>query len=308
MSEESNTDEIEKKENETEELIPFNKFLEEFPLNTVQKVGDYYQPREDGSPYKLAPQLRLWCSGENCQGYRRFDGRWKSGYDIGIKDLSRDFLIYTCRDCGVREKNFCIASWASDNEGNGNALKIGEFPELHVDLPPYLPALLGEEYPYFIKGLKSEKQGCGIGAFSYYRRVVENQKGRFLKHIIKVAKRLNASDEDINELEKASQVIESEVIEGLEKASEEIQFTRAVELFKDFIPKTLYLDGQNPMTVLHRALSIGLHASDDETCLKIAHDIRIILQDFSQRIKDILRDDTEVKKALSGVMKFNQEN
>lgn len=299
---------IDETENEEKQVfIPFKQFLEEFPLNTAQHVGEYYEVVAHGDLWKLAPQLRLWCDDENCQGYRRFDGNWHHRSDAGIKDVSRDFLVYKCRDCGVRAKTFCILSHASGKNGVGIALKIGEFPELHIDIPTYLPKLLGEEYSYFIKGLKCEKQGCGIGAFSYYRRVVENQKGRFLKHIIKVARRLNASDTDIEELEKASEIIESEIIQGLEKASNETQFTRAVELFKDFIPKTLYLEGQNPMTVLHKALSIGLHESDDATCLKIAHSIRIILQDFSQRIKDLLREDNEIKKALSDVMRFNQE-
>jgi|GEM_PF-6223240 len=75
-----------------------------------------------------------------------------------------------------------------DNEGNGVALKVGEIPELHIDLPSALPGLLGVDYKFFIKGLNCEKQGFGIGAFAYYRRVVENQKGRFILQIAKVAK------------------------------------------------------------------------------------------------------------------------
>jgi hypothetical protein len=171
-------------------------------------------------------------------------------------------------------------------------MKIGEYPELHIDLPSSLPSLLGEEYHYLIKGLKCEKQGLGIGAFSYYRRVVEKQKGRFFKRIADVARKLNVPDD---------------IVRGLEKAAQEDQFAKAVDDSKDFIPASLLSDGHNPMKLLHKALSIGLHDSEDEICLEMAHSIRIVLQDLSQRIKDTLREEREFKKALSDILKFNQK-
>jgi hypothetical protein len=62
------------------------------------------------------------------------------------------------------------------------------------------------------------------------------------------------------------------------------------------------------MLLLHKALSVGLHAGDDEQCLEIAHSIRIVLQDLSQRIKDALREERELKKALDSLFKFNQNS
>lgn len=279
---------------DTQPLISFGKFLEEFPLNTAQKISGYYKDeRAQYNRYrKLAPQNRLYCDGEMCEGYRRFDGKWLSPSEIGSQELSRDFLVYRCRDCGTREKTFCILSMPYDNAGNGIAIKIGEFPELHIDLPSALPKLLGEEYRFFIKGLKCEKQGFGIGAFAYYRRVVENQKGRFLLQIANVAKRLGVS---------------TEVIALIEAAAAEDQFSKAVDNVRDYIPSTLLIDGHNPMKLLHKALSIGLHASDDETCLQAAHSIRMVLQDLSQRIKDTLREEQGLKTAINALLQFKDE-
>ncbi|MGB7209052.1 MAG: hypothetical protein WBD27_10365 [Pyrinomonadaceae bacterium] len=281
--------------------IPFKEFLESYPLNSVQDITGYFAVFGVNNQYteKLTPELRLWCNGEECQGFRRFDGKWGMKSDIGIKEPSNDFLTYTCRDCKIKTRVFCIRSIFADDNGNGTAVKVGEFPELHIDLPSYLPTLLGDQYPYFVKGLKCEKIGCGIGAFSYYRRVIETQKGRLIEYISKVAKRLGASAAELAQLD--------EVIEKLDKAASEDQFSRALSNINHLIPESLRIDGHNPLSLIHKALSIGIHESNDDTCLKIAHSIRILLQDLAIRIKDTLRDDTEVKKALSDVLSFNRE-
>ena len=40
--------------------------------------------------------------------------------------------------------------------------------------------LVGPDRDDFLKGRRCENQGLGVGAFIYYRRVVENQKNRIL--------------------------------------------------------------------------------------------------------------------------------
>ncbi|MBS1793393.1 MAG: hypothetical protein JSS81_06040 [Acidobacteria bacterium] len=304
MSETTNNESVTKQEINLP-LMTLKEFLETVPLNSFCQVAGFY---ENGANYiwKNAPQLRIWCNDENCNGYRTFDGNW-GDRDIGRSSENWDFLIYKCRDCGKFKKQFCIY-YIVDKLGKGILIKLGELPERHIDIPSFLPKLLGPDYKYFVKGLKCEKQGCGIGAFSYYRRVLENQKGRILEQIIKVAKRIHADQSDIKNLEKAAQALHDETIKNLEDASNQIQFKTAVESFQSFIPQSLFIDGHNPMIVLHKALSIGLHESDDEICLQMAHSIRIILQDFSKRVKELLNEDNELKKAFSDVMNFNKLN
>ena len=52
----------------------------------------------------------------------------------------------------------------------------------------------------FMQGRRCENQGFGIGAFAYYRRVVENQKNRILERIIKVSEKIGAPEDSINTL------------------------------------------------------------------------------------------------------------
>jgi len=57
---------------------------------------------------------------------------------------------------------------------------------LSIQIPSRLPKLVGPDQEKFNKRLRSEACGLGIGAFGYYRQVVENQKGRLIDEIIKV--------------------------------------------------------------------------------------------------------------------------
>jgi hypothetical protein len=267
---------------EGQKFISFQQFLEEFPVNTAQPVSEFwvYSKKE-----KQTPRLRLWCAGD-CEGYRSFNGFWTSSR-IGNNQFVNDFLTYTCRDCGIFQKVFCLSFRVFTNDV-GVVIKVGELPELHIDLPSNLPGFLGEDYGIFIKGLKSEKAGLGMGAFSYYRRVVENQKSRLFTKIAEAGKKLR---------------IPSENIIALEAAAKEQQFSKALDDAKDFFPESLRIEGHNPMKLLHSALSEGMHAKTDEDCLTIAHSIRIILQDLSIRIKDALREERAVKDALSMLFK-----
>jgi len=85
----------------------------------------------------------------------------------------------------------------------------------------------------------------------------------------------------------------------LENAKEEHQFSKAVEAVKEAIPQRLLIAGQNPLTLLHSALSMGLHNQSDEKCLELAKDIRLILAEMSELLGQALKDERELKEAVS---------
>jgi hypothetical protein len=140
----------------------------------------------------------------------------------------------------------------------------------------------------FIRGRRAENQGLGIGAFAYYRRVVENQKGRLITEIAKVAKRLGAAEEELARFR---------------AAAEETQFSRAIDTIKSSIPQVLLINTHNPLTLLHSALSEGLHAGTDEECLELATSIRVVLTELAERISQALKDEVELRQALNKLMK-----
>jgi hypothetical protein len=148
--------------------------------------------------------------------------------------------------------------------------------------------MTGEDREIFLKGRRCETQGLGIGAFVYYRRVVENQKNTILDEIIRVSAIIGAP---------------APMIKTLEDAKNETQFSKALASVKDAIPQTLLIKGHNPMALLHTALSGGLHERSDEECLNLAHDVRIVLAELADRLGQALKDEAELNTAVSRLMK-----
>ena len=156
------------------------------------------------------------------------------------------------------------------------AVKHGEYPAFGPPASKRLLTLLGTGRDTFLKGRRAETQGLGIGAFAYYRRVVENLKNTLIDEIIRVAQRVNSP---------------ALTIEALKSAREEFQFSNAVDSIKVAIPQSLLFDGQhNPLALLHRAPSVGIHDMTDEQCLKRAATIRIVLQDLAERMSSALKE------------------
>ena len=133
------------------------------------------------------------------------------------------------------------------------------------------------------KGRRTENQSLGIGAFAYYRRVVENQKDRLLEEIRKAAVRLRA---------------DQELLDKIDLAIKETRFSKALDLVKGAIPDGLKVQGENPLKLLHKALSKGVHELNDEECLERAQAVRVVLTELVSNIAHILKDDREVKAAV----------
>jgi hypothetical protein len=193
-----------------------------------------------------------------------------------------------CSNCRHSVKTFSLTVGHNGTNDVDEAAKFGEIPPFGPPTPTRLLKLLGDQRDIFLKGRRCEFQGLGIGAFGYYRRVVEHQKTRIIEEIIAVSKTLNATPEDIV---------------ALQAARDETQFTKSISLIKDALPQTLLINGQNPLTLLHSALSAGLHEQTDERCLELAHAIRIVLAELAEKLAQAFKDKAEIAAALSLMMK-----
>ncbi|MCH7993583.1 MAG: hypothetical protein IIB57_03970 [Planctomycetes bacterium] len=135
----------------------------------------------------------------------------------------------------------------------------------------------------FQQGRRGESLGMGMGAFIYYRRVVDNLKDTLLDRIIAVAESLEANPAQI---------------EALRSAKAEPSFKRQVAGFKKVFPPSLLIKGHNPLALLYAALSKGVHEMTDDECLTAASDIRTVLTSVATRASQLLRDETELKQAV----------
>lgn len=272
-------------------------FLESHPPNQLVRISKLAKKeyRSEYSAWKdefIAPQIQLHCSNESCNGTRffRFTGSQKPV--ISYDDYTFIYVTYRCYNCLKEEKTFSLAAKLDrEYSGSGHCYKFGELPNFGPPTPSKLIKLIGPDREEFLSGRRCENQGLGVGAFIYYRRVVENQKNRILEEIIKVSQKIGAPTEKVDVLKDAIQ---------------ETQFSTALKNAKDAIPESLLINGHSPLLLLHSALSEGVHALSDEQCLELASSVRIVLGELSERLSQALKDEAELSKALGTLMSYKK--
>jgi hypothetical protein len=272
----------------TPPAIPWRSFLEESPPETIANLTDAVGPYGSEKVRSKTPSILIRCNETECNGMMWFDHEEGAAY-APIGKWEPAVLIYRCRHCKKGFKAYAIYIKPTSTS-NAIAVKIGEYPSFGSYTPARVISLIDPDRDLFLKGRRAENRGLGIGAFAYYRRVVENQKNRIIGEIAKVARKVGARQE---------------VIEALELAAKETQFSTAVDSIKSLMPESLLIDGHNPLKLLHSALSKGIHEQDDSKCLDLAESIRVVLTDLSERIELALRDQAELKSAVSKIMQEN---
>lgn len=273
--------------------IPMVEFLESTPPDVHVYVSDALNSGPtSGNLYLHTPDISLQCTSEVCSGKQRFKAT-ESHY-VSEHPWQKEFVVYVCRNCGKTYRIYAVAIIAVYEQRIALIQKFGEIPPFGPDTPPRLISLIGPDRDLFLKGRRCEIRGLGIGAFSYYRRIVENQKARIVREMARVAATLGASETDI--------ALFDEVAKLFDEALTETQFTTAVEKIKPAMPFALLIRGHNPLLLLHSALSDGLHDRSDEECLELAREIRLVLGELAERLSQLLKDNAELGDAVSKLL------
>jgi hypothetical protein len=289
-----------------EDEIEFREFLTARPPGTSARIdrGACKDPHISNNFIVAQPELMLYCDGEckivtHCNGRTIAKGRlfgaakgepsWPPSASSGPPKLPYDVVIlYACEKCRTWVKSYSLRFWtiapSLDTVGLAEVEKVAEWPAFAPRTPGKVTSLIGPDRDLFLKGRRAEIEGLGIGAFSYYRLIIETQKNRLLDEIIRVARHVSAPADALN---------------ALESAKRETQFSRAVDSVKEAIPPALYIKGHNPLTLLHSALSQGLHGDTDEACLRAASDIRLILIELADRLTEAMKEQRDLDEALT---------
>jgi hypothetical protein len=276
-------------------VVDWKVFLTDYPPGTRGSVdGAVEEVGTDGRPKISVPELQLECDG-TCQGMSYCGGVIRGVGELfpgpGRQQAWDAVLYYCCRKCRAPVKSYAVRVEGDDSVlrtvPTPTAAKLAEWPPFCFRTPSKVNSLIGPDRAFFFKGRKAESDGLGVGAFAYYRRIVEDQKNRLLDEIIRVARRTNARPETISRLE---------------AAKAESQFSKAVDMVKDAVPQSLLIKGHNPLTLLHSALSRNLHRASDAECLQVARDIRVILFELADRLGQALKDERELNDALARLL------
>jgi len=285
-------------------LITFKDILQDLPPGEYFDVPDavYETPKPSmGGDEKMlmavsTPDLQLHCDSDKCNGVRLFQYNQFPFYyefrEVEGGDTCYDnvYIEYLCQNCKENIKSFAIMFIKIfDDKKTADLIKFGEYPFYGPHIPSKLVSLIGPDRELFLKGIKCESQKLGIAAFSYYRRVIENQKNRLIDNIANVLTNLK---------------VDKEALVLLENAKNEIQFKTSMNKLKPYLPKELLIHDSNPLVLLHKSLSVGLHGLTDEECLEYAHSIRVVLTELADRLKSLLADHNELKRALKNLNKL----
>jgi len=276
---------------EKDNTISLKYLLENKPPGFLAKIPNLYEfggVSYTGPYYKLLLEdIQIYCIDKDCCGTRYFAPIVSSPF-LTLNVDNYEIIVYQCKNCNKYKKIYALKIFPEKDTFYGEVIKIGEFPSFGQPIPSRVVTLIGPDRELFLRGWRSENQGMGIAAYAYYRRVLENQKVRIFDNIIKVLRKINAP---------------KNVIEEIESAKGEFHFTQAIEKIKSGLPDILLIENQNPLTLLHSALSQGLHDETDEECLTTSSIIRTILFELSDRITHILKNTSELQNAVKKLIK-----
>ena len=267
--------------------IPYRHFLETVHPSVEKRVAGLWKTTAGIQYLKMAaPELRLYCP--KCGGERTFRAEGDAER-LSEKAANVRFVSYLCGDCRRQVKSFSLWIIVGKEPGVGTVYKYGEKPAFGVPVPDRLLCLFGDDRDNFIKGRQCENQGLGVGAFAYYRRVVENHKNEIFDEIIRVCETMIDAPQGL--------------IEELNNAKKETSFTKAMGKIKTALPQGLLINGHNPLTALHGALSVSLHGETDEECLASAHDVRLVLADLIEKMSSLRQNNRELQSAVQHLIK-----
>ncbi|WP_447577076.1 hypothetical protein [Achromobacter kerstersii] len=282
---------------ENQQELRFNDFLAAQPAGataTILGLAKETHGYAGTASYHIdAPDLLLHCEEITCAGLRYFRcDESESGLYISKGTASYPRLQYTCANCEIRTKVFVLqVHMMSPTTGDCVVHKMGEVPPYGPPVPAKLISLVGSERENFLKGRRCENQNLGVGAFAYYRRVVEAQRSKIFAAIIDAAEKLK---------------MEAESIDILRAAARETQFSKSLEMAKDVMPTRLLMQGHSPLKLLHAALSHGVHNMTDEECLEHASSVRVVLAAMAEALDQVKKNQTELTAAISVLLKVRE--
>jgi hypothetical protein len=251
--------------------MPDAKFMEEYGLYHKYEIKLPSFLQELPKP----PSIHMVC--HKCNSEQTFNAKEYRYVGSAVYQV-----VYSCTSCHVFERIFLIFF----NQERSFIMKVGQYPQWQPKINKNLAKLLHNHWDNYSKGLACEQEGFGIGAFSYYRRIIEEIIDELLDSLADLF-----NDE---EKEKYNEVL-------IEVKKEHIA-EKKIEIAKDLLPASLRPNNINPLSILHSNLSAGLHNSSEEGCLEMAVMMR---QALIFLVDQVIRHKEESKQFAAAIKKLD---
>lgn len=259
-------------------LCPNEKKLKVFELNITTEYGEYWK---DTSCSETIPSEFLDNDGK-LDFIHYYEGKCTTCKECNVSFLLH---IYT-KEAIPQEKVKTI--WTNPKKDpfyNKHISiyieKVGEYPEKEAQVSKEFTKYFDREScNWYFKAKKLSYENMGIGAFAYYRRIIEKELIRFMT--------------DISSLKGSS--------EELKKLIDEYERTNKVHLLYEntykYLPPSLQGLGKNPLKLLYQQTSQGLHNLSDEECMNRSKRIDSLLEFVVKKINEEMHEVKEIRNLL----------
>lgn len=258
-----------------EKIRPFELYLPDYirgPI--VHRPGPKEIPDEQFADEKL--NYTFWAAGK-CKSCGQFDVHFLLNV-YSNKPISN--ILNNINNTSFSERN-----GYDFPETNIYIKKVGCSPENKVFIEKAISKHFDKETNNWLYKAKSLKNlNYGIGAFAYYRRIIE-------KELIKIIEEIKSlPDSDNHQIGK------------LLKEYEDNPKTYTIyENIFQYLPNSLKDLGDNPIQLLYKQTSEGLHSLKEKDCLERAESIDILL-DFT--IRKINEENSGIKSVKDAIKKL----
>jgi hypothetical protein len=148
-------------------------------------------------------EIRVHCDHQSCGGARRHEKLSSAKYEPG--NTFYVFVTYVYTNCTTTGKVFRPEGGTIHTDRRCWPLH-DNLPGTHFRRTNFTTSLRSDRRRQpraFLAVRRAIARGLGIGAYAYYRRIVENTKFALVDSVLDVAQATNASSEQIELLEKA---------------------------------------------------------------------------------------------------------
>lgn len=204
--------------------------------------------------------------------------------ELILSGMCKVYLM--CSGCNVSEFHcyLCV------DTAKETIMKVGQYPQWVPQIPTELKDELGDDAELYLKALRNMNESYGIGACAYFRRLVEKYINPLLELLYEIKQEAGAT---ADELKKIQDVIGAK------------EYARKMEVAIEITPKSIEVEGMNPVKKLHELLSISLHNLDDEEAMAVATGLSCTLQYV---IRQLRSHHTERKQFLKEMRKISRIN
>ena len=260
------------------------RFMDGFDFDNV--TFDYYCPHEQSSK-TFALEIE--------PGYAAHFGRQPVGtilkHHLIDGKLDYNILLFgRCKSCHRTEVSFAFNVYSDklleDFPIKIFVQKIGCIPQIKISPDPLITKHFSREVGrWYHRGINAINENYGIGAFAYFRRIIEAE----LINII----------EEIQKLPDANSV---EIQKLLDQHNESPKVSTIYENIFQYLPNSLKVLGNNPVILLYKQTSEGLHSLSEDECLERS---RNILQLLNFVIRKINEENSEIRQMKETIKRLS---